>query len=110
MVVKDQASVKAGGPRGVLHFHPSCAKPWLWERELATLIAEAGFLIVWPFNLTLCTQVVLDSLKFFGRPKLALDSVGGHSAARLVEALAEVRTECKAHEHECLPDLMDGFA
>ena len=45
------------------------------------------------------TQVVLASLKFFGRPKLALDAVGGQSAARLVEALAEVR-HCEAKEHK----------
>ncbi|KAF5827475.1 hypothetical protein DUNSADRAFT_610 [Dunaliella salina] len=34
-------------------------------------------------------KVKLDSLQFFGRPKLALDAVGGQSAVRLVEALAE---------------------
>lgn len=31
----------------------------------------------------------LDQLKFFARPKLALDGVGGDSGVRLVEALAE---------------------
>lgn len=35
-------------------------------------------------------QVELDKLKFFAKPKLALDAVGGTSAVRLCEALAEV--------------------
>jgi trans-2-enoyl-CoA reductase len=33
-------------------------------------------------------QAELDKLKFFARPKLALDGVGGASAARLADALA----------------------
>ena len=32
----------------------------------------------------------MDKLKFFAKPKLALDAVGGTSAVRLCEALAEV--------------------
>lgn len=35
-------------------------------------------------------QVELDKLKFFAKPKVALDSVGGESGLRLAEALAEV--------------------
>ena len=31
----------------------------------------------------------MDALKFFARPKLALDAIGGGSAARLSEALAD---------------------
>ncbi|GAX80556.1 hypothetical protein CEUSTIGMA_g7993.t1 [Chlamydomonas eustigma] len=34
-------------------------------------------------------KVELDKVKFFSRPKLALDSVGGESGLRLIEALAE---------------------
>lgn len=36
-------------------------------------------------------QTVLESMKFFSKPKLALDAVGGSSAARLADALVEVR-------------------
>lgn len=36
------------------------------------------------------TQVELDKLKFFAKPKVALDSVGGESGLRLAETLAEV--------------------
>jgi D-arabinose 1-dehydrogenase-like Zn-dependent alcohol dehydrogenase len=35
------------------------------------------------------SQAELDNLKFFARPRLALDAVGGSSAARLSEALAD---------------------
>ena len=35
-------------------------------------------------------QEELDKLKFFAKPKLALDAVGGTSAVRICEALAEV--------------------
>ena len=35
-------------------------------------------------------QEELDKLKFFAKPKLALDAVGGVSAVRICEALAEV--------------------
>ena len=37
-----------------------------------------------------CLQEELDKLKFFAKPKLALDAVGGASAVRLSEALSEV--------------------
>lgn len=37
-----------------------------------------------------CLQASLDQLKFFARPKVAFDSVGGESAGRLAAALAEV--------------------
>lgn len=36
-------------------------------------------------------QLELERLRFFARPKLALDAVGGDSALRLAEALADVR-------------------
>ncbi len=35
-------------------------------------------------------QEELDKLKFFAKPKLALDAVGGASAVRLSDALSEV--------------------
>lgn len=35
-------------------------------------------------------QEELDKLKFFAKPKLALDAVGGVSAVRICEALTEV--------------------
>lgn len=35
------------------------------------------------------TQAELDKLKFYSKPRLALDCVGGASAARLVDCLAE---------------------
>ncbi len=34
-------------------------------------------------------QVALERLKFFSKPRLALDAVGGESAARLADALGE---------------------
>jgi hypothetical protein len=34
-------------------------------------------------------QVALDSLRFFAKPKLALDAVGGESATRMAEALEQ---------------------
>lgn len=37
-------------------------------------------------------QTELDKLRFFAKPKLGLDAVGGASALRMTEALAEVRT------------------
>lgn len=37
-------------------------------------------------------QEELEALKFFGKPKLALDAVGGSSAARMADALQEVRS------------------
>ena len=36
------------------------------------------------------TQGQLDDLKFFGKPKLGLDAVGGMAAAKLADALVEV--------------------
>lgn len=36
-------------------------------------------------------QVQLQAERFFGRPKLALDAVGADSAARLADALEQVR-------------------
>jgi hypothetical protein len=36
------------------------------------------------------TQGQLDDLKFFGKPKLGLDAVGGTAAAKLADALVEV--------------------
>lgn len=36
-----------------------------------------------------CSQDELDALKFFARPKLALDAVGGTLASRMSDALAE---------------------
>jgi hypothetical protein len=36
-------------------------------------------------------QMQLASERFFGKPKLALDAVGGDSAARLADALEQVR-------------------
>lgn len=35
-------------------------------------------------------QVQLDQHRFFSKPKVALDSVGGESGVRLVEALSQV--------------------
>ena len=35
-------------------------------------------------------QEELDKLKFFSKPKLALDAVGGASGVRICEALTEV--------------------
>ena len=37
-------------------------------------------------------QVELDKQKFFAKPKLALDCVGGASTIRLSDALAQVST------------------
>lgn len=39
---------------------------------------------------TCSSQEELDKLKFFAKPKLALDAVGGTSAVRICDALAEV--------------------
>lgn len=50
-----------------------------------------------------CIQAQLQSHKFFGRPKLALDAVGGESAIRLAEALDEVRTTSGQTATTCLP-------
>lgn len=35
-------------------------------------------------------QAELDDFKFFGKPKLGLDAVGGTAAAKLADALVEV--------------------
>lgn len=35
-------------------------------------------------------QASLESRRFFARPRLALDAVGGESGVRLAEALADV--------------------
>jgi hypothetical protein len=40
--------------------------------------------------LIMATQTQLCALNFFGRPKLALDAVGGDSAVRLADALEQV--------------------
>jgi hypothetical protein len=37
-----------------------------------------------------CMQTQLQSERFFGKPKLALDAVGGESATRLADALEQV--------------------
>jgi hypothetical protein len=37
-------------------------------------------------------QTQLQAHRFFGRPKLALDAVGGDSAGRIAEALEQVRS------------------
>lgn len=43
------------------------------------------------YSLMLCTaQAELEKLKFFAKPKLALDAVGGPSAIRIADTLAEV--------------------
>ena len=46
-------------------------------------------------------QEELDALKFFGKPKLALDAVGGSCAARMSDALAEVPVLPAASD--CIP-------
>lgn len=47
-------------------------------------------------------QVELDKLKFFARPKLGLDCVGGASTLRLSDALAQV-IPLLAHAGKMLP-------
>ena len=37
------------------------------------------------------TQAELEALSFFGKPRLALDCVGGRSAARICDTLIDVR-------------------
>ena len=39
----------------------------------------------------LASQVELEKLKFFAKPRLALDAVGGTSALRIADTLAEVQ-------------------
>ena len=39
-------------------------------------------------------QIELDKVKFFARPKLGLDCVGGASTLRLSDALAQVDALC----------------
>ena len=39
-------------------------------------------------------QVELDKVKFFARPRLGLDCVGGASSLRLSDALAQVNALC----------------
>jgi hypothetical protein len=39
-------------------------------------------------------QTQLQAHRFFGRPKLALDAVGGDSAGRIAEALEQVGPCC----------------
>jgi hypothetical protein len=41
-------------------------------------------------------QTQLQAHRFFGKPKLALDAVGGDSAGRIAEALEQVRAGCCA--------------
>ena len=49
-------------------------------------------------------QVELEKLHFFAKPKLGLDAVGGSSALRIGETLAEVTTRDAAqNELSCLP-------
>jgi hypothetical protein len=38
-----------------------------------------------------CIQAQLEGLKFFAKPKLALDSVGGHSVKQIADMLEEAR-------------------
>ena len=45
------------------------------------------------------TQGQLDDLKFFGKPKLGLDAVGGTSAAKLADALVEVHTSLMSFDN-----------
>eukprot|EP00983_Pelagomonas_calceolata_P134146 1162029-Pelagomonas_calceolata.AAC.9 len=96
IVIKDQASVKASG---ALELH-SCVPGQslgvdVWQRLFACIIKECWKVFQISASFPILGQktkeVALDSLQFFGRPKLALDAVGGQSAVRLVEALAEVR-------------------
>lgn len=41
-------------------------------------------------DLKFLSQVALDELKFFTKPKLALDAVGGESAIKMADCLSEV--------------------
>lgn len=61
-------------------------------------------------------QVELDKLKFFARPRLGLDCVGGASTLRLSDALAQVILACFCWTyvfmadvfvtpHACMPSL-----
>lgn len=53
--------------------------PWLRELGASAVISD-----------TAAIKTELESMKFFGKPKLALDAVGGSAAARLADALVEV--------------------
>ena len=64
----------------VISDRPDWEKTALWLRALgaAEVLLDEGSL-----------KAELGKLKFFARPKLALDAVGGASAARLTEALGD---------------------
>jgi hypothetical protein len=49
----------------------------------------------------LCVQTQLQSERFFGKPKLALDAVGGESATRLADALEQVRMAGWSSQRAC---------
>ena len=65
---------------GVISDESDFEKTALWLRALgaAEVLPDAGSL-----------RAELDKLKFFGKPKLALDAVGGASAQRLSDALTD---------------------
>ena len=52
--------------------------------------ALADHVLTGVLQLPRAVQEKLDKLKFFAKPKLALDAVGGASAVRLSDALSEV--------------------
>lgn len=47
----------------------------------------------------LVLQAQLEANKFFAHPKLALDAVGGASAARLADTLCEVLIQHRVCQH-----------
>ncbi|KXZ54060.1 hypothetical protein GPECTOR_5g168 [Gonium pectorale] len=78
-----QEGEAAGGGKG----DERSAASSKWERTAAWL-RSLGAAEVLPDEGSL--RVELDRLRFFARPRLALDAVGGESAGRLADALAEI--------------------
>ena len=61
---------------------------------LACVKSHALFANVSKGKQRIVMQAELDKVKFFARPKLGLDCVGGASTLRLSDALAQVILDC----------------
>lgn len=101
LVLKDEGSIKVCliQPESHLQYHITQSGGLLLRPDWWQTLRQADS--AWPSQmnhppalhcmLLPALQMQLASERFFGKPKLALDAVGGDSAARLADALEQVR-------------------